>query len=91
MGLVLAFVSYKASEDKERKCGSIDRAEHFLSNGEIFSLHTNFCTELEQFCRSPSAALACRWNNNKSLLTEPLLMGVKVDNQSETQTLFCTH
>ena len=63
MRLVLALLIIKAYEDKNSKCGPTDRTERFLSNGEIFSLQTNFCTELEQFCCSSSAALACIWNS----------------------------
>ena len=30
---------------------------------KFFSLQTNFCTEIEHFCCSTSAALACIWNS----------------------------
>ena len=55
-----------AYEDKKRKCGSLDQAEHFLSNGEVFSLQTNFHTELEQSFCSTSAALARIWDNRSN-------------------------
>ena len=52
----------KADEDK--KASVALRIEWiFPSNGEIFSLRTNFCTELEQFDSTPSANFQCVCNS----------------------------
>ena len=49
---------------KKGKCGPKTRAESIPSNGEIFSLKTNFCTELEQFCCSPWVDFTCLWDTS---------------------------
>ena len=56
----------KAYEVKKRLCrfGSKYRINSSIPNGEIFSLQTNFCTELEQFWCSPSADFTCKWNSS---------------------------
>ena len=58
----------KAYEDRKSKGHSKDRADNFLSNSEVFSLQTNFCSELEQlavhlrrFLRAYETA-ACKLN-----------------------------
>ena len=53
----------KAYEDKKMQVRPTDRVEYFLSNGEIPSLQTSFCTVSDEFCCSPSAALAGIWNS----------------------------
>ena len=50
---------------KKGKCGPKTRAESIPSNGEIFSLKTSSCTELEQFCCSPSADFKGKWNSSR--------------------------
>ena len=49
----------KACDDKRSKCCSKNQIKHFISNCEIFSRQANLCTELEQFCCSPSANFLC--------------------------------
>ena len=68
----------KVASERTTKCGcSIIKADEdakasvalriewtFPSNGEIFSLQTNFCTELEQFDSTPSAYFQCVCNSS---------------------------
>ena len=55
----------KGYDHKKSKLDSKHRIKHFLSNGEIFSLQTSFCTEWEQTsCCSPSADFICIWNSS---------------------------
>ena len=56
--LVLGIFIYKGTK---MKLGSVWRADQRQSNGPTLRSQTNFYVELERFCCSPTAILACTW------------------------------